>query len=67
MFSTPDLSVAVDEGQPAQAPFMCSQTTPVSASKREKTMSPPSWATAGRMRLSSSSLISVTIWATSPS
>jgi len=36
MFSTPDFSVADDDGQPEQAPRMCSQTTPVSGSKREE-------------------------------
>ena len=34
MFSTPALRVAAEEGQPAQAPRMCSHTTPVSGSKR---------------------------------
>ena len=55
------------DGQPEQAPRMLSHTTPVSASKRLNRMSPPSWATAGRIRVSSSSLISATTWAVSPS
>ena len=59
--------VAEDDGQPEQAPFMCSHSTPVSGSKRLNRMSPPSCATAGRMRVSSRSLISATIWAVSPS
>ena len=51
----------------AQAPRMRSDSTPVASSKASNRMSPPSWATAGRMRLSSSCLISATISLSSPS
>ena len=61
----PIFSVIVDEGHPAQAPCMCRYTTP--RSKPWKVMSPPSCATAGRTRVSSSSLIWVTISASGPS
>ena len=41
----PCLSVIVDEGQPLQAPFKITYTTP--SSKDLKTILPPSAATAG--------------------
>ena len=61
MFSMPFLSVAVDEGQPAQEPRRCRNTVPDPPSKPLKTISPPSPATAGRTRVSSNSLIWDTI------
>src|SRR5665213_3170316 len=66
MFSMPCFSVAVEDGQPAQEPRICSETTPEAPSKLLKMMSPPSPATAGRTRVSSNSLICETISA-SPS
>src|SRR5215475_2856132 len=52
-------SVAVDDGQPEQAPFMSRYTTP--SLKPRNVMSPPSLATAGRTRASISSLIAATV------
>ena len=43
-----------------EAPRIRKASTPVSSSNESNRMSPPSWATAGRMRLSSRALISVT-------
>ena len=63
MFSMPCFSVAEEDGQPLQAPCMCSRTMP--SRKPRNTMSPPSPATAGRTRVSSSSLICATISASS--
>src|SRR4029077_19699349 len=54
-------NVAVDDGQPEQAPFMFRYTTP--SLKPLNVMSPPSLATAGRTRVSISSLIVATVWA----
>ncbi len=58
-FSIPCLSVAVEEGQPEQAPFIVRYTTP--SLKPLKMISPPSPATAGRTRVSISSLIASTV------
>src|SRR5436190_1386143 len=52
-------SVAVDDGQPAQAPFMSRNTTP--SLKPRNVMSPPSFSTAGRTRVSISSLMVATV------
>ena len=54
----PCFSVAVEDGQPAQEPFMLRKTTP--SLKPWKVMSPPSCATAGRTRVSSRSLMVLT-------
>ena len=58
-FSMPCFSVAVEDGQPAQEPRMLRKTTP--SRKPRKVMSPPSWATAGRTRVSISSLMVATV------
>src|SRR5438270_1140536 len=52
-------SVAVEDGHPEQAPFMSRNTTP--SLNPRKVMSPPSLATAGRTRVSISSLIVATV------
>ena len=54
-FWMPCCSVAVEDGQPEQEPFIERNTTP--SLKPRKVMSPPSLATAGRTRVSISSLM----------
>ena len=55
MFSIPIFKVAVLDGHPAHAPFICKVTTPFS--KEQNVISPPSIATAGLTRVSNKSFI----------
>src|SRR5215467_326532 len=59
----PCLSVAVEDGQPEQEPFIWRNTMP--SLKPRNVMSPPSLATAGRTRVSISSLMMATVSASS--
>src|SRR5216684_476812 len=59
----PCFRVAVEDGQPEHEPFMWRNTTP--SLKPRKVMSPPSLATAGRTRVSISSLMMATVSASS--
>ncbi|KAG5574937.1 hypothetical protein H5410_055071, partial [Solanum commersonii] len=57
----PDLRVTDELGQPLHAPCIFNLTTPVSGSNPRYKISPPSSCTAGRIRVSKSSLIIATI------
>src|SRR5258708_6492496 len=59
----PCFRVAVEDGQPEHEPLMWRNTTP--SLKPRKVMSPPSLATAGRTRVSISSLMMATVSASS--